>query len=363
MTSSTPSPPATPAASPTATPPAPRPLATPLRRRPRRRLVLAATSLAVALPALVLGACSAGAGDESAQSAPAAQDPVEGGATADGGDGAGGSGGGGPGAGSDGSGASAGAAVDDQRRIRRGGVAVEVSDLGPATQTVRDVAASHGGFVAQEASGRPVAAHVAWEETAGAGWDAPGGPADDAVAPRSLSPRGPGEAVLVVRVPSDRFRTAADDVAALGTEVGRWSTETLVEDALVDLESRMATQRASVERVRALMAEATSLADVVALESELATREADLESLRARHAALAGQADLATLTVHLRTPGVAAATDDATGFLPGLRAGRDALVTSTQVLLTAVGALLPFAAVAAVVVVPVLAVRRRRRSG
>ena len=47
-------------------------------------------------------------------------------------------------------------------------------------------------------------------------------------------------------------------------------------------DARVASQRASVDRVRALLSEARSIGDVVAIESELTRREADLDSLTGR---------------------------------------------------------------------------------
>ena len=115
-----------------------------------------------------------------------------------------------------------------------------------------------------------------------------------------------------------------------------------------------------MDRIRALLAEAKDLKDVVLLESELTRREADLEAHQARLAALSGQAELSTITAVLRTPQAAAKEPNA--LLRGLRQGWDAVQQSTTVLLVLIGALLPFALVAALVLVPLwLLLRRRRR--
>jgi hypothetical protein len=84
---------------------------------------------------------------------------------------------------------------------------------------------------------------------------------------------------------------------------------------------------------------------------------------------LAAQTDLATieLTIHRNDTSVLAATlnpkDKADrGFVPGLRAGWDAFLIFGSGLLTATGALLPFAVVAGLVALAVLALIRRRRT-
>lgn len=239
------------------------------------------------------------------------------------------------------------AAAGEPRRIRRGSVTVEVDDLTKAAGQVRDVTDALQGYVSDESIGlsSPSATYS-------------DGFGDDFVAPPVLS--GPGEARIVVRVPQASMLEVMDAFAQLGVELGRWSTETEVETALVDLESRIATQAASVDRVRALLGEATSLSDVVQLESELSEREADLESVTAQQQALAGRAAMATVTAVLRTAEVTD-TADGNGFLAGLASGWDALTASTVVLLTVLGALFPFVVVAAAVAVPLVVWRRRVR--
>lgn len=48
----------------------------------------------------------------------------------------------------------------------------------------------------------------------------------------------------------------------------RWVAADVTEQ-LVDVESRIATQRASVERIRALLARAASVSEITSVESEL----------------------------------------------------------------------------------------------
>lgn len=319
------------------------------RTGPRTVLLLLTLLLAVALA----GCGLSGGSDESAQEG-AASDAAGGAAPLDA------SGGGADaGSGADGEAGGVGAAVArgdaapvGDRKIRRGEVTIEVEDLSKAAEQVRDRAAALGGYVSDESIGL-----VAMSQPHH-GWPEDGATSDPALAPYY----GPGEGRLVVRVPTTGMRAAMDELAAIGTELNRWSTETEVETALVDLESRVQTQTASVARLRALLEQATSLSDVVTLEKELSEREADLESLEAQLASLAGRAAMATVTVVLRTPDRAAQVDDASGFLGGLRAGWHALGESTAVLLTVLGAVLPFAVVAALVIVPLLTWRRRVRA-
>ena len=114
-------------------------------------------------------------------------------------------------------------------------------------------------------------------------------------------------------------------------------------------------------RTRELLAKAASVQDIVFIESELTKREGDLEALQARLKSLSDRADFATLTTDLQVSGTpAAAGGPSTGFLVGLREGWAALVASTNVVLTVLGALLPVAVVLAVVGYPAGVLLRSR---
>ena len=169
-----------------------------------------------------------------------------------------------------------------------------------------------------------------------------------------------GTAVVVLRVPPRAFDATVDRLAALGDERSRQVGTEDVSDQVVDLDSRIATQRASVERVRALLDRARNLGEVVQVEGELTKRTADLESLEARLAALEEQVDLSTITLRLDAADGPVAPGDALGFGDGLRAGWDALVTVGRVLGVTAGALLPFTPLLLVAAVAVWRTRARR---
>lgn len=214
-----------------------------------------------------------------------------------------------PGAGADG-GAEAGAGIAagtgvglalTRDVVRTASVAVEVPDLRAAADRARALA-----------------------EDAGGGLEA-----EDASA---------SSAVLRLRVAPDRLSPTLDALARLGRETSRTVGSEDVSEQVADLGSRLATQRASVERVRALLDKAQALSDIVALEGQLAAREADLESLQARAKALREKADLATVTVTLERPAVVSAA----GFGDGLSSGVAAFARASRVAAVVAGALLPF---------------------
>ena len=70
-----------------------------------------------------------------------------------------------------------------------------------------------------------------------------------------------------------------------------------VTERVVDLESRITTAELSVERVRALISNASDVKGIVELEQQLLERETLLEQLKGRLRTLQNQVNLATITV------------------------------------------------------------------
>ncbi|SBT54531.1 DUF4349 domain-containing protein [Micromonospora narathiwatensis] len=169
-------------------------------------------------------------------------------------------------------------------------------------------------------------------------------------------------AELTLRVPADRFTAVIDGLAGLGKQERREIRTEDVTEETVDLDARIATQRARVDSARKLLARATSINDLVTLENEVGRREADLASLEAKKRRLADLTALSTITVTFVGPhAVTVEKDDELGFLVGLRGGWSAFLSSLTVALTVLGAVLPFALVIGVPVGVVIWLARRRR--
>lgn len=166
---------------------------------------------------------------------------------------------------------------------------------------------------------------------------------------------------ITISVPADRLDTFLDDVSRLGTVISRQSSSEDVKQQYVDTDARLKTMRASVDRVRALMARATDIGQIVALESELSRRQADLEALESQMAALKDSIARSPVQVSLTTDPSVVETDE-TGFLAGLKRGWSAFTASASALVTVIGALLPFALLAGVVAYPLALWLRRRRA-
>jgi hypothetical protein len=168
-------------------------------------------------------------------------------------------------------------------------------------------------------------------------------------------------ASLTLRVPTETHSDIVTRLEGWGEIRNRFQTAEDVTEEVVDVEARITSQRRSIDRIRALLDQAADIDDVVLIESELAARESELDSLLRRQEELAKLTALATVTVTFLGPGTDA-EEAPVGFVSGLRGGWNALVDAAQVAAAVVGALLPFAIVAAAVGVPGWwGIRRRRR--
>lgn len=170
---------------------------------------------------------------------------------------------------------------------------------------------------------------------------------------------------LELRVPSARFADLMAAFEDFSTVTDTSSKSDDVTTEVIDVDSRIRTQEVSLSRLRRFLGRASDVNSVIRLESEIAEREAGLSSLRAQQKYLADQTSLATITVTMTRPEPGAAQEGPEhdpGFVTGLRSGWDAFTGAVVVLLTVLGALLPFGIAVAVVGVPVLLwVRSSRR--
>lgn len=169
-------------------------------------------------------------------------------------------------------------------------------------------------------------------------------------------------ATMVVRVPAAGLDAFLAQVQDLGTVENASRQATDVTQQRIDLDARITALTASVSRLRELLDQAASVADLVAVETELANRQAELEGLTAQRDYLADQVALSTVTITL-LPTVRAGGAQAPGFLAGLQNGIAALGASIGIAITALGFLLPFLLILAVIAIPVawVLIRRARR--
>ncbi|GGS15839.1 hypothetical protein GCM10010252_64120 [Streptomyces aureoverticillatus] len=312
------------------------------RGRARRRVPVTALAALLLAGALALAGCGAGDDDNDGGSGAgkgAAAAPEAGGDRAELTDGggradkdAGGSQADGKGRENGKSGKPAGPArPTDTHIIRTASLTVRVKDVPKALEQARTTAEGAGGLVGDESTDR--------------------------------DRRGHDRSRVVLRVPQDRYGQVLSDLAGTGRLISRNAKAEDVTEQVVDVESRIKTQRASVARVRALMDRATKISDIVSLEGELSNRQADLESLLAQQSSLKDRTTMATITLTLTESPRGGADDggnDDPSFTDALSGGWDAFMTTLRWVAVALAAVLPFAAIAALLVLVWLRVVRPR---
>ncbi|MFF0742173.1 DUF4349 domain-containing protein [Streptomyces sp. NPDC004111] len=227
--------------------------------------------------------------------------------------------------------------------IRTAELQLQVSDATQALVKARTTAESAGGLVGNESTERDSTGHV--------------------------------YSRITLRVPQDKYAETLTTLEQSGGKLlARKADAKDVTNEVVDVESRIKSQRVSVARVQEFMNRATKLTDVVSLEAELATRQAELDSLLAQQSSLKDRTSMATITLVIsETPPKKKPTpppaDDEPGFLDALDGGWEAFVTTVRWIAMVVGAVAPFAATLALLyllwrrlVAPRLAPRRTRRA-
>jgi uncharacterized protein DUF4349 len=232
-----------------------------------RRLAICIGAAAALLAACGQSAQSGGGGEESAPARPAAMDQVQAEGAVSGG-----------GGGSAAYGTTA-LGVNDLPAIgptviKTADLAVSVDrdDSDESMSRVTQIAAKHGGFVVSSTR---------------FGDEARGGS-------------------VVVRIPSDRFEAALQEMRGLG-EVKR---ETVagedVGQEFVDLEARLRNLHAQEAVLLRLFDDAASVADTIRIQNELAGVQLEIERLEGRLRYLQDQTELATISVSLSEEGVSA---------------------------------------------------------
>lgn len=241
----------------------------------------------------------------------------------------------------------------DRDIITTASAAVTVDDVEAAARTISDAAIARGGYVESMNLSADGAPSSAVDPSSGVVYDTMPYP----------YPQPPGNTWITVRVPSDQLTGLVDELAEVGDVTASSVNRQDVTEQTVDLAARIEAAQASVDRLTSLMAQAESVADLIAAESALSERQALLESYQQQLEMLETQVAMSTLTVTL-APEIETVTADPAGFGDGLVAGWNGLVATLNGIVVALGFLLPWlavAAVAALIVWGIVRIVRRRR--
>lgn len=173
-------------------------------------------------------------------------------------------------------------------------------------------------------------------------------------------------AELTVRVPADRTDAFLEGMGDIGTVTEVGTNRRDVTMRWEDLDAKISALRASVDRLRALLAEAANTADLIDAEEALADRQGDLDSLTAQKRRLDDQIAMSTLTVTITTDAETTPEKGPNNFWDGIVSGWNSLVDWLQDTVVFVGKALPWlgflAVLGAIIGAIVGAVRRLRGS-
>lgn len=223
--------------------------------------------------------------------------------------------------------------------IATGNVTLQVKDIADAADEISGLAEKHDGYVESTEVGKSLAV-------------------DDG---RGSVPPDSGYGWISIRVPSADLADVIEELRGAGEVLSSSISKQDVTSTTIDLQARVDATTASVQRLTELMAQSGSVAELIEAEVALTDRQAQLESYQQQLTSLQDQVAMSSLQVQL-TKTAEPTTADPAGFGDGLLAGWNGLIVSLNALVVAVGFLLPWLAIAALVVLLVWGLRRARRA-
>ncbi len=193
---------------------------------------------------------------------------------------------------------------DERYVIRTLGIRLQVEEVEPAVEQVRDAVDAANGMV--------IAVQVSSDDA----------PIYRYEAGDAFSDGTPLKGYVTARIPPEELDGFVEAVADLGTVVRQAEDESDVTQEHLDISARLDNLRAQEERLRQLFDRAEEVEDMLAIERELARVRGDIESFEARLAFIERQAAMATVTVELvGRQAVVAPPGDDWGFVSAIRTG------------------------------------------
>jgi len=153
---------------------------------------------------------------------------------------------------------------------------------------------------------------------------------------------------IQLKIPVASYQRVLGTLSSLGTRQSESQHAQDVTQTVADVTSRVASAQAAIAQLRKLLARAGSVSSLLDVQNQINTDEASLEALQAQQRALAHQTTFATISLLLTArPVLAVKKNKPAGFLHGLAVGWHGLTRVVVALLTAAGAVLPFAIILA----------------
>lgn len=161
-------------------------------------------------------------------------------------------------------------------------------------------------------------------------------------------------ATVVFRIPAAVYSQTLATLSGsgLGTQLSLSQQAQDVTQQVADVNSRVASDQAAITQLRALLAHAGSVGELLDVQNQINSEEGDLESMLAQQSALNHETSYATLTLNLVGPKAVVKPQPRQappGLTSGLARGWHAFQVTWSWLLTVLGAVAPFAGAVALV--------------
>ena len=167
-------------------------------------------------------------------------------------------------------------AAMERKIIRDADLTMEVPSTTETQRKVSSIAESHGGFVVTSEAKQREASEPA---------------------KRTLDIK------LVVRVPSNQFGAALNEIEGLATNLTQRNvTGQDVTEEFIDLEARLKTQKALELQFLEIMRQANKVADALEVQRQIADVRTEIEKLEGRRRFLESRTSLSTITVNIQSP-------------------------------------------------------------
>jgi hypothetical protein len=175
-------------------------------------------------------------------------------------------------------------------------------------------------------------------------------------------------ASLQLKIPVAQYAGTLSTLStALGTQTSLTQRAQDVTEQVADVSSLVSSAQAAITQLQALLKQAGSISALLTVQQQISTQESSLEALQAQQRALDRETSYATVSVTLLSPPpvlakkTARTTTHQHGFVAGFAAGWRGLRLIVSGVLTALGAVLPFAVLGAVLAAAGYASRRHLR--
>jgi len=188
----------------------------------------------------------------------------------------------------------------------------------------------------------------------------------------SADPDHPSEATATVqlKIPVASYPAMLGQLAgSLGTQLSLQEQAQDVTEQVADVNSQVTSYEAAIAQLRALLSHAGSVGDLLNVQNQINNEESALEAMQAQQRALSHETSYATVTLTILGPKAKPVTHRPKAppsLAGGLGAGWHALKVTLSWILAFLGAIAPFAAIAAIAGYAIYRARRwmiRRRPG